>query len=180
MPLEAAEMALLRLIHAAELPDPGALIERLNSGEAAPAPARARAAAPARERTAPPESFTGLIRLLKEDGKQQWLAQQLEDDFRLVDYAPPTLLLQAARSRDPKAIEQALTRLRAVLAGLFEVKWRVELAEGEAQPTIGEQETAAELRLRQEVLDAPAVKAALEAFPGAELADYAVDERRNG
>src|SRR5438309_7477011 len=37
MPLEAAEMALLRVIHASELPDPGALIERLGSGEAAPA-----------------------------------------------------------------------------------------------------------------------------------------------
>ena len=38
MPLEAAEMALLRVIHAAELPDPGAVLEKLASGEAVAAP----------------------------------------------------------------------------------------------------------------------------------------------
>src|ERR687895_893987 len=32
-PLEAAEMALLRVIHASELPDPGQLLEKLQSGE---------------------------------------------------------------------------------------------------------------------------------------------------
>src|SRR5687768_10976942 len=36
MPLEAAEMALLRVIHASELPDPGALIGTLASGERVP------------------------------------------------------------------------------------------------------------------------------------------------
>ena len=39
MPLEACEMALLRVIHASELPDPGALIEKLANGELA-APSR--------------------------------------------------------------------------------------------------------------------------------------------
>src|SRR5687768_15069988 len=44
MPLEAAEMALLRVIHAADLPDPGQLAEQLANGEAAPArPAEAPA-----------------------------------------------------------------------------------------------------------------------------------------
>ena len=36
MPLEAAEMALLRVIHAADLPDPGAVLEKLASGELSP------------------------------------------------------------------------------------------------------------------------------------------------
>jgi DNA polymerase-3 subunit gamma/tau len=44
MPLEAAEMALLRVIHASELPDPGALprkaAERRGGAAAAPRPAR--------------------------------------------------------------------------------------------------------------------------------------------
>ena len=42
-PLVAAQMALLRVIHAADMPDPGAMIEKLASGEAMAAPAPAAA-----------------------------------------------------------------------------------------------------------------------------------------
>ena len=34
MPLEAAEMALLRIVHAAELPDPAELLKRMGNGKA--------------------------------------------------------------------------------------------------------------------------------------------------
>src|SRR5687767_2772847 len=55
-PLEAAEMALLRLIYAAELPDPGQLAERIGSGEAMSpsAPAAPSASAPAQGEGQPP------------------------------------------------------------------------------------------------------------------------------
>ena len=39
---------------------------------------------------------------------------------------------------------------------------------------------AAEAELKQKVLDMPAVKAAFEAFPDAELAAWTLDERRSG
>src|SRR4029077_971057 len=39
MPLEAAEMAILRVIHASELPDPAAIMDRLASGAGMPAAA---------------------------------------------------------------------------------------------------------------------------------------------
>jgi DNA polymerase-3 subunit gamma/tau len=42
-----------------------------------------------------------------------------------------------------------------------------------------EQEVAAEAALRQQVLDSPVVKAALEAFPDAELAGYTIDDKRS-
>ena len=66
MPLEAAEMALLRVIHASELPDPGALLEKLASGEAvAAAPRRRRPRRrAARELRAPlalPATFAELV-----------------------------------------------------------------------------------------------------------------------
>src|SRR3954463_5758127 len=60
MPMEAAEMAILRVIHAGELPDPGAVLDRLASGES---PVAAPAAAAA-ERSAPveaPETFADLV-----------------------------------------------------------------------------------------------------------------------
>jgi DNA polymerase-3 subunit gamma/tau len=181
MPLEAAEMALLRIIHASELPDPGALIGQLASGEAVfvrpPASAASAAAGVALLRA--PATFSELVALLKQDGKQPWLAQQLEDDFRLVDYSPPQLLLQPAKARDSKLIADTLAKLRQGLSTLFQEKWRVELSDREAQPTIGEQEKAAEDALRQSILETPLVKAALEAFPGAELARYNLDEQRS-
>jgi DNA polymerase-3 subunit gamma/tau len=184
MPLEAAEMALLRVIHASDLPDPAALIEKLASGEAmtvrpAAPGGSAAPAAPAASTPVPPATFLGLVTMLKGEGKQPWLAQQLEDDFRLVDYSPGTLLLQSAKTRDSAVVDQTIGKLRLALTGLFGEKWRVEISDGAAQPTIGEQEKAAEQMVRQSVLDAPLVKAALEAFPGAELAGFSLDQQRS-
>jgi DNA polymerase III subunit gamma/tau len=182
MPLEAAEMALLRVIHASELPDPGALIEKLANGEIA-APAPRAPDAPKGEGQAEllrvPESFDALVAHVRTSGKHI-LHHQLCDDFRLVDYAPPRLRLQAARALDAQGVEKALTELRAFLKASFPAQaWDVAVDEGNAQPTLREQEMAAEEALRQEVLDAPIVRAAFEAFPDAELAGYAIDKQRS-
>jgi DNA polymerase-3 subunit gamma/tau len=180
MPLEAAEMALLRLVHAAELPDPGALIEKLASGEAVAIRAATAATAGQGAPRRAPEDFRGLIELVRGEGRQALLAHQLEDEFRLVRYEPPMLLLQAAKTRSANATEETLARLRQVLSGLFGTRWNVSLSEEAARPTIAEQEAEAEEALRRSVLDAPLVRAALEAFPGAELAGYTIDGQRSG
>jgi DNA polymerase-3 subunit gamma/tau len=182
MPLEAAEMALLRVIHAAELPDPGALMERLASGEGVAT--RAAAAAPAEPEQAAmlraPASFEGFADLIESKGKAI-LAHQLRENYRLVEYGPPQLLLQQTSNvREIKDVETFLRGLREVTSAIFGEKWQVAIAEGEAQPTLREQEKAAEAELKQKVLDSPVVKAAIEAFPGAELAAYSLDERRSG
>src|SRR3954467_15695191 len=87
MPLEAAEMALLRVIHASELPDPATLLERLASGEsvAARAPAAAPSAGGQGALMEAPESFPALVDLLARNGKPH-LAQQLHDYCGLVRY----------------------------------------------------------------------------------------------
>jgi DNA polymerase-3 subunit gamma/tau len=178
MPLEAAEMALLRVVHASELPDPASLMEKLASGE--PVSARTGAAKPAPgAEPRMPESFRSLIRALREEARQPLLAHQLEDEFRLVRYAPLCLSLQPARTRGAGQIEESLVKLRQALLALTGQRWQVELAEGEAEPSIAEQESAAEEKLKREVLEAPAVRAAFEAFPGAELAGYRLDEQRS-
>ncbi|HET9639758.1 MAG TPA: DNA polymerase III subunit gamma/tau [Allosphingosinicella sp.] len=181
MPLEAAEMALLRLIHASELPDPGALVEKLASGEGAPARASA-AAAPAAGQ-APllqaPASFEAFTELIETRGKAI-LAHQLRENYRLVDYGPPSLLLQQTGNvREIKDLEAFIRTLRDATDAIFGQKWQVALSDGPAQPTLREQEKAAEDALRQSVLETPMVKAALEAFPGAELARYTLDEQRS-
>ena len=223
MPLEAAEMALLRVIHAAEMPDPGALLERIAGGEAIPAraPAPAAAAAPSgpvaqsaqpapptassspapaestippweeapppqaatpapgevpSERPGPaaPASFEELVETLALNGKPH-LAQQLHDFCGLVRYAPPALAIRPVKPMSGDLIRD----LGAALKALTGETWQVAAEDAAAEPTLLEQERMAAERERQSVLDSPLIKAAFEAFPGAELADYTIDEQRS-
>jgi DNA polymerase-3 subunit gamma/tau len=181
LPLEAAEMALLRVIHAAELPDPGAVLERVASGEGAIARAPGAAAADPGQATmlSAPASFEGFTDLLESKGKAL-LAHELRENYRLVQYGPSSLLLQQASNVRPvKDIDTFLRSLRDMTASLFGEKWRVDVSDGAAQPTLREREQAAEAALKQDVLDTPLVKAAFEAFPDAELAGYRVHEQRS-
>jgi DNA polymerase-3 subunit gamma/tau len=173
-PLEAAEMALLRVIHASELPDPATLLEKLASGEAvaarSPSPAALAPTGPTALIQAPP-TFPALVERLEADGRRQ-LAQQLHDYARLVSYAPQDLVFSAKGPIN-------LRDLPAALKALTGQNWRIETREDGGEPTLLEQEKMAEERLRQSVLAAPLVQAALEAFPGAELAGYSLDEQRS-
>jgi DNA polymerase-3 subunit gamma/tau len=175
MPLEAAEMALLRVIHASEMPDPGTLAQKLANGETISAPAiPAPAAAAQAAMMSAPATFAGLVELLAANGKPH-LAQQLHDYVGLVRYEPPELVVKPLTpfagdfARDATAALKALTGMQ----------WRVASSEGDAEPSLLEQEKASSEMVRRQVLDSPLVKAAFEAFPGAELAGYTIDEPRS-
>ena len=172
MPLEAAEMALLRVIHASELPDPATLMERLASGEAVAARAPAAPAAPEQGALmqAPP-SFAALVERLEASGRRQ-LAQQLHDYARVVSYGDHALVFSA---NGPISLRD----LPAALKELTGRPWTLETRDTGGEPTLLEQEKMAEAAVKQSVLDAPLVRAAFEAFPGAELAGYNLDEQRS-
>jgi len=174
-PLEAAEMALLRVIHASELPDPGALAERLMGGAVAPVRGGDAPSVPReKEQNSVPDNFRALIDLLAAGGKQH-LAQQLHDFAGLVRYEPPELVIRPA-----KPLPGDFNRdLAAALKGLTGTAWRVSSSDAEGQPSLLEQEKEQAERLREAVLDAPMVKAAFEAFPDAELIGYTADEERS-
>jgi DNA polymerase-3 subunit gamma/tau len=180
MPLEAAEMAVLRAIYASELPDPGAVMTRQGSGEAGAQPSAREA--PSAENQAEllrlPESLPELIATMRAR-KHQLLAHRLEDEFRLVSYAPGMVLLSPVRPLEAGAAERFVGELGRILGDMFGKRWRVELSDGPAQPSLREQELAAEAALRQEVLETPIVKAAFEAFPDAELAGFKIEEQRS-
>ena len=171
MPLEAAEMALLRVIHASDLPDPGALVEKLASGEAAPAPAGGE---PAGGAAKAPSSFAGLVEQLASSGKPH-LAQQLHDYVGLVRYQPPELVVRPAKPLPGDFVRD----LAAALKGITGDVWQVSVSDDAGEPSLLDQEKAEAERLRQAVLDAPLVKAAFEAFPDAELAAYTINEPRS-
>ena len=62
--------------------------------------------------------------------------------------------------------------MAAALKSLTGVTWTVAIADEGAEPSLLEQEKMAEERVRSEVLQDSAVKAALEAFPDAELETF--------
>ncbi len=176
MPMEAAEMALLRVVHASQLPDPGELLRRLQSGEtmpavdaaapvASPAPvALAQAAEPAAPPPEPappaaPESFAALVEAVT--SRHAHLSQQLHDYASVVRYAPPELVLHPRRPIDGN-IAKALDEV-------FPIGWKVALHESAGEPTLREQELAVAEAARRAILESPVVAAVTAAFPGAEL-----------
>ena len=169
-PQEAASMAILRLIHSAELPDPAALIQQLSGGStspSAPAPVpSAKAPAPSAQL---PADFVSLIQALESGGKHQ-LAVQLHDHVGLVRYSPPELAVKPLR---PLGSDWPRD-LAAALKGITAANWTVIIADEGAEPSLLEQEKMAEEKVRSEVLQDPAVQEAMDAFPDSELESYSL------
>jgi DNA polymerase-3 subunit gamma/tau len=166
-PQEAATMALLRLIHAADLPDPAAVLARLSgeTGTAAAVPSPKVSAA--QVASALPRDFKGLVKLLEDNGKLQ-LAQQLHDQVGLVRFAPPELALKPL-----KPLGADWTReLDLALKGITGIRWQISISDETAEASLHEQEKMAEERVRAEVLAEPNVRAVLEAFPDASLESF--------
>jgi DNA polymerase-3 subunit gamma/tau len=82
--------------------------------------------------------------------------------------APPELDIRPAK---PMASEFNRD-LAVALKSITGETWQVRSPDGPAEPTLLEQERMAENRARDAILAAPLVKAAFEAFPGAELVEW--------
>ena len=165
-PQEAATMALLRLVHAADLPDPAALMARLATGDgmSATAPA-ARASAP---RQAPasrlPENFSALVEQLEDAGRMR-LGIQLRDHVGLVSYAPGELVLRPLRPLGPDFARELSAEAKETTG----TDWEIRFTDAGGEPSLHEQTRMAEERERAAVLEEPAMKALLAAFPDATL-----------
>jgi DNA polymerase-3 subunit gamma/tau len=176
-PIEAAEMALLRIVHASQLPDPTDLMRRLANGEALPsAPAAAASPAPGEgEAQAPllalPADFEALVAALEQDGKYL-MAETLRSGVGLVRYEPPDLVLRPTRTLPADFSRELAAMLRAVTRQ----PWEITISDGPAEPSLLDQERAGEAARREAVLAMPVVKAALEAFAGAELESYSLGQ----
>jgi DNA polymerase-3 subunit gamma/tau len=167
-PREAATMALLRLIHAADLPDPASVLSR-QSGEAVAVPVSAPAKSrPAGPRAQLPADFPALIASLERSGRHQ-LAVQLHDQVGLVRFAPPEIVLRPLRPLGGDWPRDLAAALKDATGG----NWQVSLSDETGEPSLLDQEKIAEERVRSEVLADPAVRAAFEAFPDATLESFA-------
>jgi len=166
MPREAAEMALLRVVHAATLPDPGELARRLATGEAvAPAPAPSAAPAPSPQPKLP-DTPEALHDLLVAKGAHRLAA--CFEGARVIRFAPPELMLAAGRGIDP-AYARDLADCLNPKFGEEGARWTVTVGEGIAKPSMREQEQARESAARDAVLASPMVAAVRNHFPDAVL-----------
>jgi len=107
-----------------------------------------------------------LIEAMWQRGKGQ-LAQELHDCVGLVRYAPPQLDYRPT----PQLPSDFSARLLPALRELTGIAWQVAQADGPAEPTLLEQEQRRAADARARILETPVVKAAMAAFPDAELDD---------
>ncbi|MBI5162694.1 MAG: DNA polymerase III subunit gamma/tau [Magnetospirillum sp.] len=193
-PLQAAEMAVVRLAYAAELPTPAEANEQLRSaprvpsggggggGFSAAAPSRVAdtgpgggamaalklAPAPAATPSALPPMPAGFAEIvaLFESRREGLLAVQLKNRVGLVRCEPGRLEFRPHASAQPD-LAQKVGRLLSEWTGR---RWTVTVNTVEpAEPTLAEQAAAAETRRREDAAAHPLVKAVLAAFPGAAI-----------
>jgi len=183
-PLVAAQMALLRVMHASELPDPGKLARELE-GMLARTPAAVsspasgggtalEAAAPIAP-PAPSRDWAGLVDLVERAGSLR-VAQVMRDWVRVISLANESLTFALAPgySGDPAA------DLRDALSKATGARWQVELASGDGAPTLRETEDAHRAAAEAAMRQSPVVAAALAAFPDAEFVSEEDDSGREG
>ena len=195
-PLAAADMVLVRLAYAADLPTPDEALRRLADGPAAGPPAgtrgtpspgarremagagaqtMVRAPRPAATPDGTPQArltqFTDLVALAGHHRDIQ-LKAALERDVRLVRFEPGRLEFAAAPGASPQ-LAQTLTRKLGEWTG---ERWMVALSNEPGAPSLRETAEAKAQDAMRGVRARPLVQRVLEAFPGAEI--VAVRTRR--
>ncbi len=188
----AAEMAVIRLTHVADLPSPEDLVRRLQDSPPPPAPggggsapagngangASARGgngggasgggvtALAVQEETALARfmQFDDVVGLIRANRDVQLLIE-VETGLRLAAYQPGRIEFTPTE----KAPSDLATRLAQRLQGWTGVRWGVTLVNGCTAPTIAEIRDAERLELERAAMEHPMVKAVFAAFPKAEI-----------
>ena len=163
-PLIAAQMALLRVMHANDLPDPGTLAKQLAEAPAQPGLPAASAPQGAPAPATGALDFAGLVAQVEETGALL-LANKMRQIVRPVALGENSLTY----AQEKGFSEDLGPELREGLLRATGQRWRVERVETGGAATLYEQQQAqieqGELAVRAD----PMVVAAMEAFPEAEL-----------
>ncbi len=204
-PRQAAEMVLVRIAFASDLPTPAELVGRLSGRDASPAaapstpgasgtpkgsPAGAAAnAAPvpagpvtqtnvAQSSALPPDSrhgskpdpdlssFEQAVSLFAEK-RESLLHTHLVDRVHLVSFEPGKIVLRRETST-PADLARSIAMKLSEWSGY---PWQVEESSEQGEPTLGEKWESAEVEEKRAVMEHPAVRLALDTFPGAEITD---------
>ena len=197
----AAEMAVIRLTHVADLPDPETLVKKLMSQAA---PARPTGGAPAGGgggmvhgalRMAPSApmrgptmqggqalavaesqlviyaSFAQVVELIGEKRDMRLLVE-VEEGVKLAKYAPGRIEFEPAAG----AKADLAARLSQRLQGWTGARWGVSVVNTGGAPTLAEERNAASNAARTEAMGNPLVQAVMLAFPGAQITEIRTAE----
>ncbi|CAM4173370.1 DNA polymerase III subunit gamma/tau [Novosphingobium lubricantis] len=175
-PLAAAQMALLRVMHATDMPDPGGLlrhIEELAARTTAPAASAvpdmpgSGAGEHGQVNPAPVAAMDWQALVEHVEHVSPLVGSTMRLAVRVVALSPGHLRYQLAPGvpGDPGA------DIRKALAQATGANWTVELADGQAMPSLEEVRAAQALAAETAMKQHPLVKAAMEAFPGARIVD---------
>ena len=189
-PLAAAEMALIRLAYAADLPSPEDALKAMAEGRAAASPAldapaspkgvggggaRAMTAAaaakpqtnlrplPETDATVLLQSFDDVVRLI-DTRRDLTLKLDVEQFVRLVDFKPGVISFEPA----PGAPANLAQRLAGRLREWTGQRWMMDLQVGGGE-SVRDRQVREDAQARAELEADPFVAAMLEAFPGAEI-----------
>ena len=186
----AAEMVLIRLCHAADLPPPADLVRRLtqqgpytsaDTGPSSPngggggglraiaggGAAQAIAApppAPIQAATPQPRNYREAV-AIAEAQRDPILHAHLLHSVHLVRFAPPVIELRP----QPEAPRNLASDLAKLLSAATGTRWTIAVSVASGEPTLAEQGTAADTARRSAAADHPLVRAILDAFPGARI-----------
>jgi DNA polymerase-3 subunit gamma/tau len=172
MPIEACEMALLRLVHASTLPDPGELARMIANGAPIAAAALPNTPAPsaATVDASLPRSIEEIVALL-ERTQNVGLSLRVRHHASLVSLDGTDLVLSSIKPLPSDLIDD----LAAALKLATKAKWRITTAAVPGTATLREVEAAQYEAFKAEILASPLVAAAFEAFPDAEIADSEIE-----
>jgi DNA polymerase-3 subunit gamma/tau len=169
-PLVSLQMALLRILHAAQMPDPGKLARRIEelaaSGLTAAAltPAATGSTPTAEAHSTLSPDWSALVAQVDGSGMLH-VAEVMRSRVRVIALSAERLVFeQADNFPDDPAGE-----VRDALFKVTGKRWQVERGTGTAQPSLRETAEAEARAAEERVRADPLVKAAFEAFPEAEL-----------
>ncbi|MDO5631002.1 MAG: DNA polymerase III subunit gamma/tau [Paracoccus sp. (in: a-proteobacteria)] len=185
----AAEMAVIRMTHVADLPDPESLIRRVQQAQAAgeftrapAAPAAAHTPAPQARAVAQPsgqatalalspdaiaafpdfDSVVDLIRRMRD----MTLLVQVENHVALVRYAPGRIEFEPRGPAPPDLAQRLAERLRGWSGGQ---RWGVSVVNSGGGPTIAETRATQAAQAEAEAMQNPLVQAVFATFPSARI-----------
>ncbi len=175
-PLSAVEMVLVRLAHAADLPNPADLVRKLQSQGNSTTAGSAAAPTPAPGPTPPmPQDFAAAVALF-DVHREAVLFAHLVHDTHLVHYQPGRIELRVTK--------QAPRDLAANVAGQLGAwtgeRWVVALSNEPGEPTLAERNDEALRHRLDKLSNNPLVRQVLEAFPGATIDPTSAAMRRVG
>lgn len=168
-PLMSAQMALLRALHASDMPDPGKLAKKIEHLAANGVPAALSGSGEASGTSgsaAGPVNWRQLVEQVEANGNHL-AASIMRLQVRPVTLEKSTLVF----SRSPQFKDDIVPQLRDALMGATGERWTVEQVSEGGAPSLVEEDEAQRVSDLEKLRAHPLVQATMTAFPDAEMVE---------